>query len=191
MSALHRSLVAPLCVLALLTLLAVAGPAQAGSAPLPNQALDQRLAALEAKVATLEAKLAAASSALALSPYVRVDAATKVVVFTGVNLHLVNGTGYTDVANGLGNLTIGYNASRGATDDRTGSHYLVVGDLNNYAQYGGIVVGLHNTSSGPWASVSGGVTNTASGPAASVSGGYQGGAPGDWNWRAGGLFQDD
>ena len=58
------------------------------------------------------------------------------------NLHVENGTGATNgnpgdpifgvpVLNGKGNLIIGYNLTRvsfGGTDDRTGSHNLVVGD---------------------------------------------------------------
>jgi len=58
-----------------------------------------------------------------------------------------------------------------AVSHKSGSHYLVVGDRNNYSQAAGIVVGTSNTSNNTYASVSGGQLNTASGTYASVSGG--------------------
>jgi len=94
------------------------------------------------------------------------------VFLTGANLHVLSGTGATDAAvNGLGNLIVGYNELRGAGDDRSGSHNIVVGRWHNYTSYGGVVVGIANTISGPYASVSGGSTNQANGPSSSVSGG--------------------
>jgi len=91
-----------------------------------------------------------------------------------VNVRIVNGTGTTDgTVNGLGNLIVGYNESRGATDDRSGSHNIVGGIRNNYSSYGGLVVGYMNTISGACATVSGGHENTADGETASVSGGVQ------------------
>ncbi|MFO0891208.1 MAG: hypothetical protein U0790_18950 [Isosphaeraceae bacterium] len=105
------------------------------------------------------------------------------------------------------------------TNARTGSHNLILGDLNNYSSYGGLVVGsfnavtdaycsvsggVGNTASVFGSSVSGGVGNTASGAESTVSGGYRntavgftssvsGGsfraAPGDYNWAAGELFE--
>lgn len=103
------------------------------------------------------------------------------LVITGMNLHIVNGTGDTQEINGLGNVIIGYNESRDEypevwyprprTDDRTGSHMLVVGSANNYSEFGGIVTGFFNTANGAYTSVSGGERNTASGEYASVCGG--------------------
>ncbi len=103
---------------------------------------------------------------------------------TGTNLHINNGLGDpgsddfgypgTPTLNGLGNLIIGYNTSRShgfGTDIRTGSHNLIVGQLNNYSSYGGIVAGSFNTISGVSASVTGGYNNTASGDHSCVSGG--------------------
>ena len=88
------------------------------------------------------------------------------ITFSGVNVHIVNGTGATDgTVNGLGNLIVGYNELRGDIgDDRTGSHNVVVGTINSYSSAGGLVVGFSNTISGPYSSVSGGGANTASGP---------------------------
>ena len=101
----------------------------------------------------------------------------KDVFFTGVNVHIVSGSGSTTDGGtllGLGNLILGYNAlgnDLGAGDVRTGSHNLVLGDFNNYSSYGGLVTGSDNAISGRYASVSGGAINTASGPYSSVSGG--------------------
>ncbi len=94
------------------------------------------------------------------------------ITFSGVNVHIVNGTGTTDgEVDGLGNLIVGYNETRGSGDDRTGSHNIVVGSYQNYSSYGGLVAGSWNTISGYYSSVSGGRSNTASGGFASVSGG--------------------
>jgi hypothetical protein len=109
------------------------------------------------------------------------------IFITGANLHIVNGLGSTgcgteeepipDCPNGLGNLIVGYNESRGVTipgfeDNRTGSHNVVVGQRQNFSRFGGLVVGDFNTISGDFAAVSGGFENTASGHTASVSGGF-------------------
>ncbi|WP_395090126.1 hypothetical protein [Armatimonas sp.] len=104
--------------------------------------------------------------------------------FSGTNLQIVSGSGATDGAiNGLGNLIIGYNALRGVTsslpsNDRTGSHNLVMGDLNNYSSYGGIVSGYANSITNFYASVIGGYFNTASGDSSTVTGGFENTASG-------------
>jgi trimeric autotransporter adhesin len=103
---------------------------------------------------------------------------TKTIRLTGVNLQIVNGSGTTESANGLGNLIVGYNRARDSTevtalgkDDRTGSHNIVVGSADNYTSFGGLVIGAKNSISGTYASVSGGYENVASGGGSSVSGG--------------------
>ncbi len=93
------------------------------------------------------------------------------ITFSGVNIQIVNGQASTYTANGLGNLIVGYNERRSSGNSRTGSHNIIAGFEHNYSQYGGLVVGSHNTISGKYASVSGGYNNTASGLAASVGGG--------------------
>jgi len=119
------------------------------------------VAALEARIEALEVLLAG------------VIRNGNNIVYNGVNVHIVNGTGTTDgAANELGNLIVGYNELRGTGDDRTGSHNIVVGKEHNYSSYGGLVVGSTNTISGDYASVSGGRTNTANSDYSSVSGGY-------------------
>jgi hypothetical protein len=112
------------------------------------------------------------------------------ITITGANLHIVNGLGATNgnpsdpylddtgVINGLGNLIIGYNELRGANDDRSGSHNLVLGIEQNYRRFGGFVAGSINTISGPYASVTGGAFNTATGNVATVDGGVQNTADG-------------
>ena len=91
----------------------------------------------------------------------------------GANLHIVDGSGDTSgTVNGLGNLIVGYNELRGnGTDDRTGSHNLIVGSAQSYSSYGGLVAGSYNSVLAPLASVTGGYSNTANAGSSSVSGG--------------------
>src|SRR5262245_35473180 len=98
------------------------------------------------------------------------------VVITGANLRIVNGLGDTETTNGLGNLIVGYNESRGVffpdmSDNRTGSHNVVVGRGLNFSSFGGLVIGQFSEISGVFASVCGGGFSTASGAGSSVSGG--------------------
>lgn len=118
---------------------------------------------LRARVAALEAVLAGVSR----------DGND--ITFSGVNVHIVDGSGDTSgPVNGLGNLIVGYNELRnigGMINDRSGSHNLVVGSTHNFSSYGGLLAGHFNNSTAPFASVTGGYGNTASGSYASVSGG--------------------
>ena len=66
------------------------------------------------------------------------------VYITGANLHLVNGAGRTDITNGLGNLIVGYNESRAeGSDNRTGSHNLVVGKEQSFTGFGALLAGKY------------------------------------------------
>lgn len=97
------------------------------------------------------------------------------VLFSGVNVQIVNGTGSTGGrVNGNGNLIVGYNQTRDGSDEieRTGSHNIIVGDGHDYTSYGGLVAGLSNTISGAYSTVTGGLRNTASGDYSAVSGGH-------------------
>lgn len=88
---------------------------------------------------------------------------------------------------GLGNLIIGYDENDPAFHQaRTGSHNLVVGSGHNYLSYGGIVAGLNNLISAPYATVTDGNSNTASAPYATVSGGSQNKASGVYASVSGG-----
>jgi hypothetical protein len=159
--------------------------ALAGYATLPvTDALDARLTAAEGIVAAVETKTAAMTA----------DATD--VYFTGVNVHVRNGLGATNgfpahpaddgVVNGLGNLIIGYDEARSPGSDKSGSHNLVVGLMNNYSSFGGLVAGELNAVTGPYASVSGGSGNTASGLNSSVSGGNNNTALESWSSVSGG-----
>jgi outer membrane murein-binding lipoprotein Lpp len=159
-------------VLALL-LFVVVGQSSAG----PEDSLAARVTDLEALVGELQDKVDAFEDQGS-----RIEAVEDLlahfsrsgdeIFITGANLHVVNGLGDTETTNALGNVIIGYNEERVSGNDRTGSHMLVVGRWLNYTRYGGIVVGIHSTTSNNYASVCGGYGNEASGPYAAVSGGY-------------------
>ena len=118
------------------------------------------IAALTARVAALETTLAGVSRS------------GNQIIIEGANLHIRSGSGATGgPVNGLGNLIIGYNELRGAGDDRSGSHNLIVGREHNYSAYGGVVAGFRNAVSGAFATVSGGRDNVAGASYATVGGG--------------------
>ena len=108
-------------------------------------------------------------------------------LFSGVNVQVINGLDATDTVNGLGNLIVGYNEPRGENDDRSGSHFLVIGTENNYSSYGGLIAGLHNNILGEYGTVGGGSNNTASGKFSSVSGGVRNSAGGNSSTVSGGA----
>jgi hypothetical protein len=125
-------------------------------------------AVLEAQVAALSAEVDALQALLG-----GVSRNGTTLLFTGMNLQVVNGEGSTATYNKVGNIIIGYNEApplpiRGYRD---GSHYLVIGREHSYTRYGGIVTGVGSKSIAPYASVTGGYGNTASGDYSSVSGG--------------------
>lgn len=111
----------------------------------------------------------------------------KDTVFDGCNVRIDNGQGSNAAINGLGNLIVGYNAMRNdASNARTGSHNLILGDLNNYASFGGVVAGASNSINAAYASVTGGKLNTASGIYACVSGGQSNTSSGSCSSISGG-----
>ncbi len=106
----------------------------------------------------------------------------KTIRVTGVNVQIVNGLGATNglpptpdaagVANGVGNLIVGYNEPGNPDgDDRTGSHNVVVGHGNTYSGYGGLVVAQDNSITSFYSVACGGIRNHASAPHSSVLGG--------------------
>ena len=147
-----------------------------------SNGLPARLAALEKQVANLQSQVATLqqNKALLLDPYVTVDQNSENglngpnIVFSGANIHIVDGSGATDdnggAPLGLGNLVIGYDENASSLP-RTGSHNLAVGANNGFSSVGGFVAGRFNLISGNFATVSAGIANTASGGGASVSGG--------------------
>ena len=84
--------------------------------------------------------------------------AVDTVRFEGVNVQVVNGNGQTgQTPNGAGNLIVGYNIPVvDGESDRTGSHNIVCGDQNNYASWGSLITGTHNTGLARFANVLGG-----------------------------------
>ena len=159
------------------------------SAETPNNSLAAQVATLKAQVAALQAKTAPLSVS-------KTD-----LTITGVNVHIVSGSGSTSdntmngagvpepgyALTGLGNLIVGYDETGGNKYTRTGSHNLVLGDHNSYSSFGGVVVGVFNTISGPYATISGGTNNTASGKQSSISGGMDNTASGPYAWVGDGI----
>jgi hypothetical protein len=124
----------------------------------PGVVCDDALAELTARVEQLETLLAAVS----------IDGDT--VVLTGVNLQVVSGAGATDEEpNGTGNIIVGYDEDE--DDDKSGSHYIVVGPGHSYSASGGMVLGVDNASFAVGASVLGGEQNAANQQSSVVVGG--------------------
>ena len=128
-----------------LSLLLITGNLSAASVPEQITALQSQVSALQTTVANqavliadLSTKDAAQAAQITTLQGQASDLATKLqyvsvsgteLSISGANLHILSGSGATDGAkNGLGNLILGYNESRNdGTDDRTGSHNIVVG----------------------------------------------------------------
>ncbi len=131
----------------------------------------------ESTVADLETRLAAVEAKLASLSIETVDG-QPTVRFTGVNVQVVDGSGFNSAAvTGRGNLIVGYNATHG-DDDRTGSHNLVIGDFHSYSSYGGLVAGYGNSIAGIHSTVAGGIGNVASLNYSAVLGGADNSATG-------------
>ena len=154
--------------------------------------LENQNAELTARIVALENTLNQLNSVMSLQTDAQGHPA---VVFSRVNVHIVNGEGNSNTINGTGNLIVGYNEinssptpvcslgsfenetdcvqSGGAWeyDHKSGSHNVVIGPEHRYSQYGGLIAGLRNTVNGANSTVSGGLGNFASGNISSVSGG--------------------
>ena len=184
--------------------------------------LRQQVELLRAEVRGLKA-----NTVLDLNGYLAFDVSNgyPTALFRGINVQIVNGTGDTQTINGMGNLIVGYNRSStgaficsiGSADSeaacvtiggvwaqshKSGSHNIVGGDFNSYSSWGGLVLGMENALSAPYAaiiagarnhagasfaSVSGGSYNTASGIYSSVSAGFANRASGDFSGVGGGT----
>lgn len=137
--------------------------------------------ALEDRVAALESSLAPLAQHVSVNPDSVNGLPGPHVTFSGVNVWIQSGSGATDdnaggdplLLSGLGNLIVGYNASRnpGEPDLRSGSHNLIVGDQNDFTSWGGVVFGSRNSIKGDYAVVSGGGGNEARASRSSVTGG--------------------
>jgi hypothetical protein len=149
---------------------------------LRSQALE--IAALRSETAAMKIMLSSATDKLA-----HFSRNGNEVYITGANVFIRNGKGATTTTpDGLGNLTIGYNGVRNdGTDFRTGSHNLIVGDMNNYASSGGFITGRGNDILAKYATVLGGEGNIASWPFSSVSGGFKNFSRGYYSSISGGF----
>ncbi len=129
----------------------------------------------------------------------------KTLRISGINVQIVNGLGATNgdpldpnavdgpglMTNGLGNLIVGYNeCGNPFSDDRSGSHNVVIGQRHSYSSFGGLVVGRRNLTSGPYAVVSAGSRNQATNLDSSISGGNTGIASGVGSSVNGGLVSE-
>lgn len=163
-----------------------------------RSSLQEQVAAVQKQVAALDraVKGLQANSILDLNGYLTLDLSSgyPTALFRGLNVQVVNGTGNTQTANGVGNLIVGYNRQRTGTpvcsigalatdaeciaqggvwnaNHKSGSHNIVGGDFNAYSMWGGLVMGIENVVNAPYASVTAGSSNVASGDLSSVAGG--------------------
>jgi len=139
-------------------------------------ALQRRMAQDEATISGLQALLRGVtrshdgSTLVIAGSGAGAGSALKTVLFKGVNVQVVNGTGIETRLNGLGNLIIGYADNTGGAL-RTGSHNLITGDNGAWTSYGGLLAGDFNQINGPFDAIPGGRSSTASGFDATVAGG--------------------
>jgi len=134
-----------------------------------------------------------------LDQYLTVDTDTHSVVFSGANVYVQSGSGYTDdnttnrlgdgtgSLTGLGNLIVGYDEVFGS-GEKTGSHNLVIGPWHTYSSHGGFMNGIAHTVSGPYGSAVGGFNNHAVGAHAVAVGGYANHATEDYSSVTGGSY---
>ncbi len=125
------------------------------------------------------------------------------LVLEKMNLQIINGLGATNgnsedpssidssktSTNGLGNLIVGYdedNEFRTEGADKSGSHNIVVGYGHHYSSFGGLVVGLRNSITGIYSSISGGKGNISTGFHSSISGGQNNKSTGNGTSVSGG-----
>ena len=139
-------------------------------------ALQRRLSQDEAAIGRLQALLSSVTlsrdgSTLVIAGHGgNARSPLKRVLFKGVNVQVVNGTGIETKLNGLGNLIVGY-ADNSGGGPRTGSHNLITGENGAWTSYGGLLAGDFNQIRGPFDSVPGGRSSTAAGFDTTVAGG--------------------
>ena len=162
------------------------------------------IAAMQAAIDAQATQIVALQNSVAdnsvpgLATFVSVDSsdpARPSVRISGANLQVVNNSGSTQTANGVGNLILGDDELRTAGDatcsvitlttvgqclagggvwslnHRTGSHNVIVGDLHNYTAYASLVSGRGNDVRNIYASAIGGNSNLATGDYGVIVGG--------------------
>jgi len=177
-------------------------------------AIRKQMESLKRQMESLKADLGGlkANSVYDLNGYLTFEVSNgyPTALFRGVNVQIVNGTGETQSMNGTGNLIVGYNrpgatnatcslgssespsacAANGgvwAQSHKGGSHNIIGGDFNSYSSWGGLVLGLGNAMSAPYATVVGGARNRAQAAFASIAGGSFNTASGIYSSVSAGL----
>jgi hypothetical protein len=188
--------------------------AQLASERSERLSLQASLDSLKGQLASIQADVRSVrgNSILDLNGYLTLDHSSgyPTALFQGINVQVVNGTGTTHSANGMGNLIVGYNRSRTASpvcslgayttaadcrakggvwahSHKGGSHNFVGGDFNSYTSWGGLVLGIENAVNAPYATITAGALNTAAGDLSSISGGSSNTASGMYGVVSGGL----
>jgi hypothetical protein len=146
--------------------------------------VDGRIDGIESNVSALEVHKAQVD---AFFEVVDLDADGN-VLFSNTNLLIQNGSGDSNIANGTGNLVLGYNSAATFLEDRSGSHNLVIGDQHHYASTGGIVTGLNNQITAEGAAVIGGTGHLVSGNGGVIIGGANNDATQTGSALVGGQF---
>src|SRR5207248_6014134 len=100
--------------------------------------------ASDARRVALPASAEEQHTLLSILPHISfVSGHKRTIRLHGVNVQVVNGTGGTETANGLGNLIIGYNG-HSHTETQTGSHNLALGIDQSFTSYGVLLCGELN-----------------------------------------------
>jgi hypothetical protein len=95
---------------------------------------------LEALEAIVEEQSRTSSALQDRLACVDLDSAASALILEGCNVHIRNGGGATNSANGQGNLIIGYDENSAATS-RLGSHNVVLGEDQAYDGVAHLVIG--------------------------------------------------
>jgi hypothetical protein len=177
----------------LLPLLSVFGEDfQPGEIVIDGVALAEVLMTMQQTIESLQTQVEAleASAVVGLNEYMSVDVDAHSVLLTGANFQVVNGEGASATVNGQGNVIIGYNESDTSTSIRGGSHNLVLGRMNQYASFGGLIHGLNNTVLSAEGAVIAGSNNLVSGYRSAVLGGDQNTSSGNKVVSVGGVHNE-
>jgi hypothetical protein len=142
----------------------------------------------------LPSEAAEQTKLLSILPYEKFEASgidgKPTVQFSGANVQIISGASgpnkllKEEVANGAGNLVIGYDAGAGT---QTGSNNLVLGTYGQtYTSAGTFLGGFSNSTTDTFAAVLGGTNNSASGYLGTVTGGAANAASGESSTVSGG-----
>ncbi|MEM7281969.1 MAG: hypothetical protein AAF438_10120 [Pseudomonadota bacterium] len=168
---------------------------------LANAELEARISELEGQIIELQSEIETLETNAVLQLDGRVGRIGDYIQFSGVNVQVTNGLGATDSKNAVGNVLVGYDEPTVSSDDvspicsegnldsrdefhclqrgelwswvhKSGSHNLVAGVKNNYAQYGGLIGGTFNSVIAAHGSITAGTDNLMYSDYGHISGGY-------------------